>query len=1173
MSDTTKNSLSTLLSQFIRLNRNALEIFERINEAVTSDKETVNVDLFDDDSNLKRIQIPSFGYLKSEISRLDTNFGNLAGVGASDTSVRLSDGTYRKVITSNLKTPAKDITSVQAPSTFEYKNNWFFEDFLNPLMYITIDVTGQIPTDTEKFITKKYMLQLDNETKNKFFKDNWQGRSDINFIAFNEALLSQKINFVPDDDIRDVPPRESNYTGSFDILDIGNREREELVDGTTVNKRRKTFKLNKLTYTDLNSGFPDTVSLKIGDSLAVIANVVDTRYIIKEIDSSTNTVILELVEGYKALGVGIDKLMIYREVDGNILLELPVSFDKQEVIFLKAVDPISKIPSVDWSPGIGFSTNDLVLQSDEDAIVSLDTFYRNEVTDFGLFILSLAKDNIVPSSLALTPNKPEFNSSNLKVVQINQHITGNTAFREIKKLADDRNRISAEIKEQDSAISAKKTTINTKQYNSTIERDKDRAELNSLIEQRSSSSKLLASIVENITSKSVSEDLVNARPKYRVRGFIPIPAPRKSKYTGDQDIVALEYEYRYIGMDGGANKVEQFTQTDSTGTQTIGAHGNWIKSQLIARLKEQDSETGSFFWQDQNIEDPEQININQIDISIQQGEAIELRVRALSEAGFPSNAARSDWSEIVKIDFDESLSQPDTLGSIIEENNKEAQRVKLEQDLSAKGVLSHISDQFVANEKEFKHDAINIFSGELTSEQTPISLFEKLQNLTLRLAIIEEVMNRVKGELRVKLLDENGNETIIDKDSVTKHFAGYYADLVRDLDVKKGAIISKTYFITLENTNATTLELISRIAGNRELAAFESGGKFGSITVDTNIMNDNYYVNRGKYDYVPIIYTNPIDNTTDFINDSPFQSSQLRGQFIYARYRDVSGTDDYYIDLNIDTATVIASVDDAEYRYDGTLYGVLGSPANDFIWAGTYDTGLLTGTSPDVTSITTAAVDYDAAQKILLHVTHPIVVNDNIPAATINTNREIINAKTATLINSASNSKKQVGYFFDGTRTIKCAFSPDDQYTLGRASVGSYMFISPTDEKTLLVNGNDSLSIKKVEFGPNNVVLIPLVFQFKMTDYGGIGDTGIGFIGGDRTGAIKDITYAKRMGFDIISYDGTNETRFSFDLEIFAKYRSNKLNLGKIPVRDISLAINDITKNIGNTTPNVGLIK
>jgi hypothetical protein len=63
------------------------------------------------------------------------------------------------------------------------------------------------------------------------------------------------------------------------------------------------------------------------------------------------------------------------------------------------------------------------------------------------------------------------------------------------------------------------------------------------------------------------------------------------------------------------------------------------------------------------------------------------------------------------------------------------------------------------------------------------------------------------------------------------------------------------------------------------------------------------------------------------------------------------------------------------------------------------------------------------------------------------------------------------------------------------------------------------------------------------------------------------------MGFDIITFDGKDEERFSFDIEVFAKYRSNKLNLEKVPVRDISLAINDIGKNIGRSTPNIGAIR
>ena len=97
MSNSTNNSLSTLMSQFLKLETNALEIFNRLNEAITSNKKVVDVDLFDHNNNLVRVQIPSFGYLKNEINRLDTNIQNLAGIGDSDTNVRLSDGTYRKV--------------------------------------------------------------------------------------------------------------------------------------------------------------------------------------------------------------------------------------------------------------------------------------------------------------------------------------------------------------------------------------------------------------------------------------------------------------------------------------------------------------------------------------------------------------------------------------------------------------------------------------------------------------------------------------------------------------------------------------------------------------------------------------------------------------------------------------------------------------------------------------------------------------------------------------------------------------------------------------------------------------------------------------------------------------------------------------------------------------------
>jgi hypothetical protein len=1160
MPDNTKNSLSTALSQFIRLNKNALETFQRINEAVTSSNENVTVDLFDDENNIKRIQIPSFGFLKNEITRLENDIKNLSGLGDSDTLVKLADGTSRRVITSRLQSAANDITSLSVPGTFEYKNNWFFEDFMNPLLYISLDVTNQIPNDTEKVIIKKYLLSLDTESKKQFFNENFKDKSDIDFIDFNTKIIQQSIQFVPDDDYRDLPPREMRYTGNFGIIKISDVSNSVLVDGQQVQSRRKLFKLTKLTYTDLQAGFPDTLSLKIGDSVIINSEPKDTRYIVKQVDTSTNSVELELVEGYRGLSIGDNILSIYKASEAAIEIQVPINFDKYVVLFVKAVDPVSKIPADNWSPGVAFYTNALTLNSANDEPVSLDVYYRNEVTDFGLFLLSMAKDRIPPSALGITPNVPVIDPNTLQVVQVNGHITDNPAFKELKQMSDDRGRLSAQIKELDTAISNKQSVISTKQYTTTIEKDKDRSELSSLIDQRSAAAKLLASIVADINAKAKSESITDAKPKYKVRGFFPMPTPQKSKYTGDQEIIGFEKEYRYIGADGGANKIDQFTFVDN-GAERIGAQSNWIPVETKYRERVYDDATGTYIWETQDVENPEQININQVDITISAGEGIELRVRSISEAGFPGNPAKSEWSEIVRIDFPDNLVQADVTSSIIDDNNKEQQRIKLEEDLAAKGVLSHIDDQFTANEKLFKHHSLNVFSGFLSAEQKPITLFDKLTEMLNKINELEAIVKKVKGTISVKILDESGNEYVVQKDNLVKLFAGYYADIVKNLDIKKGAIVAKTYFITIENVAATSLELFSRIYGNRSLPAFMSGNKFADgPPVDTQIVNDSYYTSRGKYDYVPLLYTNPLNNTPTYINNAPYQSSQLRGQFIYARYVDIAGTEDYYIDYDVDSLIPITtSLDPAEYRFDGTNYAIAGTNATDYIWS---------GTAPLVTtnfSIPAAAFDYDNGTKILLHIDHPEALTNT--SAAINSGRLVTNAKAAKRRVEDVDGKKQTGYYYDSTllRTVKCAFTPDDQYTLGRASVGSYLFISTTDESKLSVNGDDSLSIKTVEFGNNKALQIPVVFQYRMTDFGGVGNTGIGFVAGDRTGATRDLTYSKRMGIDIQL--GDND-RFSFDIEIFAKYRSNKLNLEKIPSRDIRLALDDVSKNIA-ITPNI----
>jgi hypothetical protein len=69
----TRNSFSSLITQFLRLQKNSLEIINKLNEFATSPSDSVEIEFVKDDSSSENIQIPSYGFLKTEINRLDQN--------------------------------------------------------------------------------------------------------------------------------------------------------------------------------------------------------------------------------------------------------------------------------------------------------------------------------------------------------------------------------------------------------------------------------------------------------------------------------------------------------------------------------------------------------------------------------------------------------------------------------------------------------------------------------------------------------------------------------------------------------------------------------------------------------------------------------------------------------------------------------------------------------------------------------------------------------------------------------------------------------------------------------------------------------------------------------------------------------------------------------------------
>ena len=1211
------NSISQLLEQFLELNTNSLETFVRINEAITTDKETVSIDLFNSKTNkMETIQIPAFGYLKREIDRLNSNVSSISGLEGSNANVRLKDGTFRTIHTSRLKGPSPSITSLASPTQFSTKLNDFFENFLNPLLTINLDVSKQIPVETEKVYVERYIFNENDLASVTAFDDLYKGGSEIVYSDFKTQLTNNNFVYYLDSQVIDMPIRTIQYTGFFDVVKVDNAQKNVVIDGTTQTKTVKLYTLNKLTFSDSTKSFKDTETLKTSDSLIVNSGNYRTRYQILSIDTSTSQIELLLLEGSESIKIGVNQLGIYKDVDTDLNIEINVAFNERQVIFVKPIDPVSKIPAEDFSPGVGFYSNDLEMSDATGTIMTLAEYYKNEVADFGQFLKSLKVDYIPPAASGIKPTPPVINVENFKVVQINKHLTDNTTTDKIKQLKSDKSSTEQSLKQLDESIKQKKSLINTKKFASQTESDTYKNELGSLISQRESESKLFSSVVSEIKSSAASSDLQTVSPKYKVRGFWAVPEPKTIGNQVSQEVVQFKIRYRYVSTSGKTSNVDQLKFVDATNqTEKTAAFSNWVEVSGPVRKREMDA-NGKYGWILESEEDANAVNFNSFDIAINPGEVVEFMIKSISEAGFPANPLESEWSEIQKIEFPQGEINTDALGDVIKTNELDLLKVQIKEDLESAGVYKHVGESFTVGSQTFAHSANTIASGFITDNQAPITVYEKLLALQNEVLSLRAVIEKTTGELLVRIIDENGNITPVTNNSTVQLFAGYYSQEVPAVN-GKGAIVTKNFKIELSNTKATDLELISRIVGDTTQPApvsttNEIFGLYKPSTVllpeipnpvDSVYGSNTYYTTEAKYDLVPVVYQNigtAID--TDYINSGPDQSSQLKGQFIYSRFKNIANDSNLYVidegvngNGNIYTGLpdsgIICAYDRYEYGISyifkdslqnplvpeiGTTgfkdfsnvtaqpYAAASNPTpNDFVWSGSYS-----GITPDKIAIGANPLTFENySNGIYIHVDHPLLkssinpINNNpIPGLSllqIASNGIVGMPITASLRSNDAHGKKQTPLRLINTistdtptqntlgvrRTGKAGFVPEDQYLLGGRSCGSFLYISPLNTNSLVVDASNKSGKKIIPGGSANAIAVDLVFQYRMTDYYGPKSTGTGRIGGILDNTFTNLSYAKKIGIDIIDF-GNND--FKFDVEVTAKYAAEGRNINNV---------------------------
>ena len=1272
------NSIQTLLPELLRLFNNSLESFEKVNQAITSSRDSVTVNIQNNDGTNSRLTIPSFGYLKNSVDRLNTNINTITNFNDANSSIRLPDGTFRKLVLAQLPTEAADLTAINSVNEFNIKPNWFFEELINPLLYISFDITGQAPIDTERAIVQRYILNTNSQSKINYFENEYNGSSEINYNKFLQQIVEKNIAYVLDEAVVDLPPRDKRFSGNFSVIRIGEESVTDTVNGVEQTTTQKLYKLNKIFYTDSEADFADTVQLKVGDSLEVVSTPVDTRYTVTQIDSSTNSVTVRLQEGSRTISIGADVLKVGSALNDLLEVDVTVGFNERCVTFVKPIDPNSKIPAVNWSPGSGFYTNDLNTIDASGNQQNLADYYQRNAVDFGRYLLSFAQDKMPTSREGLTPNAPVLSSDDFTVDLINAQVSKSKAIVQLVDLSNQKNTVQATLSELDTSIAQSRERIQTTNYSTEVERDADKNALQGLVTEKGSAAKLYSSVVTEIRASAKDNSVKSISPKYRVRGFWAMPEEKSFPATGVQDIIKFQYRYRYLSADGAANPVSQFSFTDGSGTSQ-GAFSNYIIVDSVVRPRSKNSVTGLYEWAPINDDNADSVNINQLDIPIRKGEQVEIQVKSISEAGWPSNPLTSEWSDAIRVEFPADLSSDNATEAVLAQNQEDLALVALNENLESIGLPTHLSSSFTANETYFAHSTPVIASGFLSENQTPIDLFTKLNEMQNQLDLFAEILNNAVGELKTTLVDDAGNTFNLRRNSVTNIFAGFYSQEVDGLDDPRGAIITKTYFINIANTAQSTLQLIARVTGSRTrmvnqsenpsytLNDISSGSTILPATyswLDNSAVNQknnratyrsddvDYNVIR-KYDLTPILLTNPnVTAATAYgqtVSLPPFQSTQNKNQFIYSRYSDVSNDGTFYSYINPTDTEYTLNLDTTENFYNVTTASTAANPTAEFIWGGGFlSTGepttrpayftddsvvsvsiahpwltnyttyrnayvaltgdtqtlplALSGTGIDCTTgtgiplvpgdynsgIGTAAVLFRQSKFAPLPSSNAlgqqqgIYLNENVTdLATLATSigaitfdapfqaQQLQPSPSLTVPNLANLWDASSGNYITGgyDRNAKSSFENFDQYTLGKQSCGSYLFISADSHENIQVAGDSIQSYENIQFGQQNSVNVPLVFQYRMTDYFGVTTgSGLGNIGGDESGSTVNLTYAKRIGFDLFP---NNSDVVQFDIEVSAKYRSDRLSIDNFPKATVTKGLSDLEKVVATLQPSI----
>ena len=915
---TNNNSIKEYYIKIEKMMSNAVNILTAINQSLSTSSPEISIDLVNtdtaSDNTSTTLRIPSYLYLESKIEQLDNIISNLFTIPKSGEAwFEKTSNMYKLSLVKSNNAPVIPVIDNVDKLGFNIKDNNIFKDLVNPKTYIRLNVNN-LPEYVSQMVVNKLVIYNNSDAEYlKLFKT----YSDVKAALFNKQ---KGVDYDEYESVINLPVKADHYKSFFKIEKV---HRPGELNENDEEYQYYTLTLDTLTYYDKDDSSIQ-YQLKKGDLICLPneyavykVRQVNTIYD-SENNSDNNEYVVELEEYVGHIGLQtFDEnsemyLQIYNESYKNYhYIDIPLEENPNIIVFVSTL--YNNIRSV-YSNAIHLDLNNIYMRDENGNFILDDNgnkityieYYKKYCTNLGDLMDGISRvaypqiSNYSNGDLKRLTDSDElknlvtstlYNDEELilKVARINSHLIDEDTTKNIIALHNQKNEINSQLKAVQDNVDQIYTQLTTTDFTqeSNISQDSLRGQLSDYYNERLTLEKQLISIVDNI-NQAKSSVLGLSDSKYRVRGVTDVNDRYDSsiestivtflhgQFGYECDIVGMDVEYKYKTATKDSTSV--ISNSDVIFT-------DWNKLYNIDRERylKFDSASSKFTVEYSNYNSTSNVvKWNQIDIPINQGEDVVIRVRYKYNIGQPFINLYTPWSDEITVVFPNEYTETTDISTVLDENDKDVIGAQFIKTLINNGYEEHISGKLVDNGQIFHHMPENIYSGFNTPENNLISLKDKLIDMNNEITTYKAAIDSEINSNYEVYLEWDNTSLKLSNSSINNIMINELVNGVTD------SFIRKDMNLIIRNTGNIPIKLYSMFPGNTDIPLIEC---------------ENMYFNSyiSDYERVPMLISGSSVPSESIV-------PQYLGQWIYFRQNNPYTNKSLYYDDNIQRQYDVASI-------------------------------------------------------------------------------------------------------------------------------------------------------------------------------------------------------------------------------------------------------------------------